>query len=90
MLAAAAKRMRLLQTEIELLDEWLDKGTNVAHTSHSAASASDGSSTTCSGNKDKGSTSLSASAQQSSVPQVFVMKLPISLHMAAKKFGQSE
>jgi hypothetical protein len=66
LLAAAAKRMRLLQAEIELLDEWLDKG----GTSSSGGVGNSGGSVTA-GNKDKPLAS-SASSQPSAAQSVGV------------------
>ena len=64
LLAAAAKRMRLLQAELELLDDWLDKGvTSGAGIPGSIVSG-------LPGNKDK-TLASSTSTQQSSAQQVF-------------------
>ena len=65
LLAAAAKRMRLLQTEIELLDEWQDKGSS----SVGGGSTGSNSSTATSGSKDKALT-LSTASQPSSAQSV--------------------
>jgi hypothetical protein len=63
LLAAAAKRMRLLQAEIELLDEWLDKGGS------SSGNAGSSSGTGMAGNKDR-SLASSTSSQPSSAQSV--------------------
>lgn len=74
LLAAAAKRMRLLQAEIELLDEWLDKGGT-----SSSGNAGNSSGSGMAGNKDKPLTS-SASSQPSAAQSVGVAWLELQLN----------